>query len=295
MIELGDADLAELEASVQRALRSGDESGLTVLGYGELSLVLGWPTDRPRVAAKRLPAFEERDRAEAYGQVISDYLDALRLRGIHPVDTGFAVAPTDGGGWSAYVVQPILDAAWLAPNALAVADDEAGRALIASIVTAIVGAVDEEVGIDGQLSNWADTPDGLRYFDVTTPFLRDDAGVSRLDLDLLTSPLPAALRPAVRRFVAPGVTTRYHRARDVLEDLAANLLKERLRRWVDPTVEEANLHLDEPIDRQGIERYYRSDARLWEVMLRLRRADRWWQRSIRRRPYGALLPGRIER
>jgi len=44
-----------------------------------------------------------------------------------------------------------------------------------------------------------------------------------------------------------------------------------------------------------VRRYYRSDARLWELMLRLRRADRWWQRRIRRRTYPFLLPGHIER
>jgi hypothetical protein len=32
-----------------------------------------------------------------------------------------------------------------------------------------------------------------------------------------------------------------------------------------------------------------------ELLQRLRRADRWWQRTVRRRPYPFLLPGRIDR
>ena len=42
-------------------------------------------------------------------------------------------------------------------------------------------------------------------------------------------------------------------------------------------------------------RVYASDARLWEVLLRLRRLDRAWQRRVRRREYPFLLPGRIDR
>ena len=38
-----------------------------------------------------------------------------------------------------------------------------------------------------------------------------------------------------------------------------------------------------------------SNARLWEIMLRLRLADRWWQRRVRRRIYPFLLPGPTRR
>jgi hypothetical protein len=39
-----------------------------------------------------------------------------------------------------------------------------------------------------------------------------------------------------------------------------------------------------------VARDYARDARLWSLMLSLRRADRWWQRTIRQRPYPFLLP-----
>jgi hypothetical protein len=295
MVVLGEDDLTLLEAAVEAALRSGDETSLRILGYGEISLVLAWPTDSPRVAAKRLPVFGHRHRAEAYGALIVDYLEALRERGVEPLDSGFAVTPTADGRSAAYVVQPVLEADRLAPAVLSTADDGGGRRLLAAIVDLIVGGVDERVGVDGQLSNWAATPDGLRYLDVTTPMLTDARGETRLDLTVLTSPLPALVRPGVRRWVAPGIAARYHRRRDVLVDLAANLLKERLERWVDPTIEAANRHLERPIDRAEVDRYYRADARLWELMWRLRRADRRWQRAVRRRPYPTLLPGRVER
>jgi hypothetical protein len=60
-------------------------------------------------------------------------------------------------------------------------------------------------------------------------------------------------------------------------------------------IEMANHHVTPVIDRDEVVRWYRSDARTWEALLRLRRTDRWWQRHVRRRPYPFLLPGRIER
>ena len=49
------------------------------------------------------------------------------------------------------------------------------------------------------------------------------------------------------------------------------------------------------ISLREVDRYYESDAYLWEFLQRLRRADRFWQRRVRRRTYQFLLPGRIER
>ena len=57
----------------------------------------------------------------------------------------------------------------------------------------------------------------------------------------------------------------------------------------------ANDVVSPAVTEDEVRSYYRSDARLWEVMLRLRRADRWWQATVRRRPYPFLLPGPIAR
>ena len=293
MALLAPGDLADLEAAVDRAL-DGDVGGLRVLGHGEVTLVLGWPIDDPAVAAKRLPPFPDRDRAEAYGRLVEDYVEALGGRGVACVPSEFAITETDGG-WAGYVVQPLLDPSTLGPRRLAELerDDPSGegaRDLLERIVERIVIGVGGGVGLDGQLSNWAETPAGLRYFDLTTPLLLDDAGRSRLDLRTVTSPLPAPLRPAVRRFVAPGLTAKYHDVRSVLLDLAANLHKERLARWVNAVAVLANRHVAPPITAEEALAYYRDDARTWQALLQLRVADRWWHRRVLRRRYGSLLP-----
>lgn len=292
--ELRDDELVQLEASVAAALGSGSTEGLTRLGHGEITLVLGWPVDRPAVACKRLPVFPDERSAGAWGRLISEYVERLGERGVHVVPWQWRTTPAAGGGVSGWVLQPVLDRAVLATNLLA-EDPSAAEDVFGRILDRVVGAVDERVGLDAQLSNWAVVDDELWYFDVTTPLLNDTTGRARMDLRLLTAPLPAALRPVVRRFVAPGIVASYHRPRDVAVDLVGNLLKERLEQLVPVAVDAANQRVDPAITVEEVRSYYRSDARTWEVLLRLRRADQWWQRRVRRRTYPFLLPEPTER
>ncbi len=287
-------DLAQLESRVGRALRSGDTDGLTILGYGEITLVLGWPVDAPSVACKRLPVFDDPGRARRYGDLVEEYCGRLTDRNIAVVPSRWRTTATADGATAGYVIQPVLDSASLAPRLVAEAPD-GGAGLFTTIVDRIVAIVDPDVGLDAQLSNWAVVDGEVHYFDVTTPLLADGSGRTRLDLGVLTSPLPAALRPIVRRWVAPGLIAAYHHPRSVVVDLVGNLLKERLDHAIAPALSAANARVTPRIDRSEIDHWYRSDARTWDALLRLRRADRWWQRSVRRRDYPFLLPGSIDR
>jgi Family of unknown function (DUF6206) len=291
---ISDEDLTTLEHRVRAELEADGSGDLRVLGYGEITLVLGWPPEAPRVACKRLPVFPDASRAAAYGATISAYIEELRGSGVDVLATEWRTVATGGDGVAAYVLQPVLPAPTLAPN-LVRADRVDGIDVVARIVNVIATTVDDHVGLDGQLSNWALVDDRLRYFDVTTPMLNDDAGRTLLDLGLLVQPFPAPVRAIVRRAVAPGIVAHFHEPRYVLVDMIGNLLKERLDGVIDPAIELANQFAEPPIDRHEVERFYRSDARTWEALLRLRRADRWWQRHVRRRTYPFLLPGPIDR
>lgn len=288
------AALAEVEQVVQHALETRDDARLHVLGYGEISLVLGWPAEDPVLACKRLPLFATVDAADAYGALIAEYVDRLRERGVDVLPTEWHLTPAAAGGVAAYVVQPALPEATLATRVLA-ADPSSAPRVIEVIVEAVDRVVGPDLGLDAQVSNWVWAEGALRYVDVTTPMLCDPDGRTRMDLRLLTSPLPAFTRPAVRRFVAPAIVADYHDRRKVIVDLVGNLLKERLGSVLPTAIEVANRHVTPALDRAEIDRWYRGNARMWEVMLRLRRADRWWQGSVRRRTYPFLLPRPVDR
>ncbi len=292
---LPDDALRGLDDDVEAALGAGEESALPILGYGEISLVLGWPPEDPRFACKRLPVFPTRPRFDAYGRILDAYLDALRGAGIRTVETELRPVIREDGTVAGYVVQPALPADQLAPAILGREDPDPGHPLVAAVVAATAAAVSPKVGLDAQLANWTWDDSVLAYLDVSTPLLWSDEGRPLLDLGLLSRAIPWALRGALRRLVVPGIVETYRDLRKVYLDLCGNLIKERLDRWLPAFLEQVARHLDPPLTAAEVHRYYRSDARLWGMLLSIRRLDRAWQRRVRRRPYPFLLPGKIER
>jgi hypothetical protein len=289
------APLDEVEAAIDDALVSGDDQGLRVLGYGEITLVVGWPADSPRWACKRLPTFPTLEDFGRYCERFGRYLEELSAAGVTPVPSALRSLATVGGGIAGYVVQPVLPVGTLGPDVLRSATAQEGEALLRTLRDHITAVAGPRVGIDGQVSNWALVRGQVQYLDVTTPMLFGPDGRLLLDMDLFLAAYPWLLRGPIRRFVAPGVVGAYREARHVLVDLAANLIKERLEAWIPVSLAVANDHVTPVITEDEVRHFYRSDARLWEAMLRLRRADRSWQRRVRRRSYPFLLPHPIER
>lgn len=289
-----DAELGSLEGTVAQALARGDASDLRVLGYGEISLVLGWPATEPRWACKRLPPFPSAEAADAYAGTFDRYLEQLRLRGVRVLDSDVRRVPLAEGTVAVYCTQPVLPADTLATNVLR-ADPGRAESVLAEIVDHILAATDARVGLDAQLSNWAEAEGGLVYIDVTTPLLRGPDGRNELDTDLFLASLPWILRGVVKRFVIPDVIERYHQPRTVILDLAANLIKEHLARHIPAVLGAAGDRIDPPLLEDEVRADYRSDARTWAAIQAMRRADRLWQQRVRRRPYPFMLPQRIDR
>ena len=118
--------------------------------------------------------------------------------------------------------------------------------------------------------------------------MRTPDGRDRLDMSLFTTIYPAALQPLLRR-VAHEIARPYHHPRSVLLDVASNLHKERLDRCLPMFLAAAASSTGAPIEQAEVLRYFRRDRALWLLLQRLRRADRAWQRHVRRRPYPFLL------
>ena len=287
--------LADLDAKVKEALASGDESRLRVLGYGEISTVVALTVPEGTFACKRLPPFDGRQRYEAYARVFESYVSALTARGVVPVESQLSVLDGEGGTVVAYCVQPILSPDALLPKYFAECSVDEARAIFRRIASAIDGAVDSRLGIDGQLSNWTVSGGELRYLDLTTPLVRDEHGKDQLDVGLFLASLPWALRGFVRRFRLAEILDKYFVPRGVMLDLLGNLHKERLGHLIAPFLDELGDRYAPRITLAETKAYYADDARTWSLLLRVRRLDRFWQRHARRRPYPFLLPGDIRR
>ena len=288
-------DLAGLDRAVEAAFSSRDERALHVLGYGEISTVLAWPEPDGPFACKRLPTFDDADRFDAYRAVFHTSIETLAARGLVVHPTSLDGLHRSDGTVAAYCVQRVLPTASMAPERLREADPPAGRALLDRIAETVGTVVDQRVGLDAQLSNWAEVDGELVYLDVTTPLLRGKGGTDLLDTELFLASIPAAVRPLVRKLVLPSILDTYFAARPIALDLVGNLHKEHLGAWVPTAIDVFNGRFDLELTDAEVRHYYRRDARLWEWTQRARRLDRGWQRHVRRRPYRLLLPGPVER
>jgi hypothetical protein len=295
VLSLSSDELLDLDQKIENALATLDPGDLQVLGYGEISTALAVQGSAGRFAVKRLPVFDSRERFEKYAALFSRYLLEMKARQIQNVDSHLKTLALADGRIKAYCIQPVLDSGSLLPVILSSAGEDEGKKHIENIVDLCFGAIQSDFGLDSQLSNWSFLNGTYYYIDVTTPLLRDADGRILLDRDIFIASLPALFRPLVRAFVVDGIIEQYHDARRALLDLAANLIKEGLERWLEDALALINKRVSPAISKKEVERYYRSDARMWALLQFARRLDRVWQRWIRRRVYPFLLPGKIAR
>jgi hypothetical protein len=292
---LSDTELSALENAIRHVLATGDESHVKVAGYGEITTVVEWTTDGQPVACKRLPGLADQAAFDAYRTGVESYINRLASIGIRVPETVVqAVVGTDGSS-TAYCVQPILPASSVLPQLMTTCNRDAAVEIFESVVDRIDAAITDRTGLDGQLSNWAFADGQLWYFDISTPFLRDEQGREMFDVELHIASVPWALRGLVRLFFLDTILDKFYTVRGTLLDLLGNMIKERLDALLPSFVDIANRVASPPITVEEATKYYRGDARLWALLQALRRADRFWQMKVRRHPYPFLLPKDLPR
>lgn len=286
-----------LEALVNAALAKGGVEDLQILGYGEISIVLGWQGREGRFACKRMPPFQTEGDLRAYQVLLGEYLEALEARGVLPLETAVQSVVRTDGALAVYCVQPALEDASLGPRLLRERSTEDALDFLGEVLRAISRGIAPGLGVDAQISNWALRGGDLVYLDVATPLLRDRSGRERLDTRLFAASLPWVLRGPVLWFMLDDILGKYYDPRRAVLDLLGNLIKEGLGSLLPEAIAMANGLCGFPraLTAREVERYYAFDARMWASLQWLRRMDRWWQTRVRRRAYPFLLPEKISR
>ncbi len=290
-------ELRDFESRVRDALRREDESALDILGYGEVSTVLGLDTAAGRLACKRMPPMRDREEAEETAALIAEYVHELRQHGLNVIETGLSIIEADDGTFVVYVVQPGLPAGSLGPDYFRGLDTARATEEFGKILSLLEGSVTPTVAPDGQLSNWAFVGDDIFYLDLSSPFMRDEDGNERLDWYRQLAVFPFPLRLFVCRYLLPDILDKYHSLRGQIVDFMGNLQKERLDHLSQLLLFMANEHFafDPPITMENVREYYLADARTHATVQTLRRAHRWFWRRVLRRTYPHFLAPKIER
>jgi hypothetical protein len=304
------APLARRLAALEELLvpaRPEPAPGLRILGYGEVSAVLVL-ADVPGLVLKRMAGFADVPAAEAYRQLVIEYMAAVRSAGVPVLDTQVLVVPRRGRRPVTYLVQPEVAQDRLGHTIMRTADEATHVQLLHRVMDAVltvradaVQDAAEDVAVDAQLSNWY-LPSGVGkipvLIDVGTPFVRR-GGRQAMDAEIILSTAPAPLRPVFRRLgTVHAYFEDYFEPRTAAVDLLGNYHKEGRPDRIDAALAVVNQRLAplgaSPITRREVDRYYRSDARLLGFWLQARRAERA-VRLRTGREYDFILPGRVHR
>ena len=287
--DLPELDLHAVESAVAQAIRRRSTDGLHVLGHGEISLVLAWPSAAPVMAVKRVPPFRTLEAAQQYVTVCEQFFDRLRSAQVALWPTSLHLHERSDGRTVVYHRQPIAAANHLGTNVLRATPPGDDHPLIVAIADAAAAVCSPTVGFDCQAANWLWDGGGAMQLDFTSPFtLTDSRDELTYDTRAFLQEYPLVVRPYLKREFTKLIQ-RYTTAEGALGDMVANLLKEGLEPWVDPTINTVNRRLGVQLRRATAEKMFDDDRGLMPVVLKLKRAHRWWLTHTGRR-YEQLLP-----
>jgi hypothetical protein len=291
-----------------------------IIGYGEMSTIFVIDTPgQEGLAYKRMPIFLNSDEMKNYELLFNEYNTLLSSIGLDiPAFASVMVIP-DKGNLVIYNAQKRLPSKSICNSLLHNIDDTSVKTLVLIILREMKKIFDynaanpgSEVGIDGQISNWAvaSWADGLEitdrtgvfYLDTSTPLMKK-GGREQLNSELFLRSTPSFLRWVIRLFFLKDVMNRYYDFRKVVIDLIANFHKEQKSAMIPGLVETANRFFAEeclgfgikPLTADEIDDYYKEDALIWRIYLAFRKIDRFLHLKILNKPYPYILPGNIKR
>ncbi len=292
--------LEALEQRIQRSLITLDTSGLGILGYGEITTVFRIETPEGTFACKRFPVFAQASTMEAHKALIHRYISGLGERGIRVLESELLSITLEDGRYALYVIQPILEGSLIGPEYFRSASVDEASDKFLEILNTLKGVVSDRLAPDGQLSNWVFLPEGLTYLDISTPFMRDEAGRELCDWDTLSSSVLSGLLRPLRSYYSskiPETVGFYYSLRGQALDFLGNLRKENLDHLIESFLPITNetLALEEPIAFDDVKKYYNENADFYALLMNLFRANRVFHRVVLRKTYPNFIPPRIER
>jgi len=282
-------DFAEVEAAVAKAIRKRSTSELQLLGHGEISVVLGWPTSAPNAAVKRVPPFRDLARAQRYVEVCDDFFATLRSANVGIWPTTLHIHQRPDGHAVVYHQQPIADITRLGSNVLRAATPADTHPLLDAITDAAARVCSRTLGFDCQLANWLWDGETATQIDFTSPFALTDSRDDLLyDTHTFLQEYPVVVRPYLRKEFT-SMLRRFTSAEGALADMVANMMKEGLDQWVDPAINTVNSRLGLNLRREKAQWMYDNDRKIMPTVLKAKKVQRWWLTHTGRN-YEQLLP-----
>ena len=313
--------LKEFERTIDTKEPEKGEIPIKILGYGEISLVFEIVSDPEHLAYKRIPIFDNEEQVERFIGAYNEYCKILKE------DVGYNLPEYDVVWFrddketiQLYCVQKKVLSESVCNNVIHQVSDKEVETLVLLVMREMKKVWNYsknnqviDIGLDGQISNFAiidydpNNPQvfedsKLLYFDTSTPFVKKN-GEEAMDFVLLLKSAPGFLRGILKAVYLEETVNRYYDWRKVSIDLVGNFFKEQREDLVPRLIELVNTFFKEeasefeiePLHFEEIEKYYKSDAKMWSLFQKVRKFDRFMRTKIRRKQYPFYLPGKIKR
>jgi len=302
--------LAEFERQIDLMQPEGGPFGCKIVGYGELTAVMTLEA-LPDNVYKRISGFISEAEARSYAEAINRYLKLLGERGI-------LVAPTTtnaimGASPVVYLIQPLLNINRLGHFLLHTASKQELQEILEKVLDTLSSLLKQnrqidngiEVAADAQLSNWYFPVEGESpcLIDVGSPIFRINGRMETYSGNIYRA-LPQPIRWVVRKLrMVEDYFLHYFDMKGLIFDILGNMIKENaesrlpeglahINSWLQRHPEWADIG---PVTEKAVRRFYWFDAITLELLLRVRRYNRFIHNQILKKRYDYILPGKIAR
>lgn len=284
--------LREADAALDRAIAARDASDLHVLGFGEVSVALGWPTADPEYVLKRALVYESRESCEQHFDTIEKYIETIRAGGADVIATRLHILDRPDGRASGWVVQPLVPNELLVTTILKSEEPRADHPVVLGHREVATRDCTPTYAVDLQISNFAF--DGERYtlLDITSPVSWDaDGNFTGPIPEEFVRMSPAPIRPVFRKEYAKAANG-FRSRRGALQAALVWLHRSDLGNWADAFAEAFNDVLgddDEPVDVDAARTEFERFEKVIPTVKKASRLQRWWVTTVRRGSYDAFI------
>jgi len=283
------ADLAVIEEQIRHAQLTGSIDHLTVLGFGEVSVAVGWPQANPTAVVKRLPPGSSAAGAEADLDAIRSFMRRVESRGGFVVPTALhTFSREDDAKVVPYLIQPAIPAELMAETVLANEPARVDHPMLVALYNFVTTVSTDDGTVDPQLANFAWDGEHLALFDLSTPMTWDATGKSTSRLESVTHALPAPLKPVARKAIT-DVMEYYRGPLNSLTQTCVFLKRMGLDDWAHAASETFNARLHEKIDPAEVATRYQRQSREFRRIKTLARLHRWWARNVQRQEFEFII------
>ncbi len=312
--------LKEFEKFIDTSNPEKGKIPIKILGYGEISLVFEIVGDPQKIAYKRIPIFDTEKQVKRHVWAYNEYNKLLKEAGLNLPDYDVAYFIDDDKEIQFYCVQEKLNPDSVCNKVMHQISNQEINTLVLLIMREMrkvwsysLKNKKIDLGLDGQISNFCVKnydPNNLKitkdtkllYIDTSTPMFRI-YGNEAMDAVLLLKSAPSFLRGILKALFLKETVGRYYDLRKVTIDLIANFIKEQKSELVPGLTRLLNKFFKEeasdfdiaPLTLKEIQKYYKSDAQMWDIFQSVRKFDRYLKTKVFKKRYNFYLPGEIKR